>query len=97
MSKLYESLPLDQQLACAVRSTTPTRLAENFAGYVGQFYNRAAFDALARQANDLYDAERAATFRSRLDRRLHDRYHTPVAWEVTSTEDASATPCPRAA
>jgi len=50
-----------------------------------------------RQANDLYDAERAATFRSRLDRRLYDRYHTPVAWEVTPTEDAAATPCPRAA
>ncbi len=41
-----------------------------------------SFDALARQVNDLYDAERAGCFRSQLDRRLHDRYHAPVAWDV---------------
>ncbi|HVC35159.1 MAG TPA: hypothetical protein VNL16_16725 [Chloroflexota bacterium] len=97
MTKLYETLPLERQLACAVRSKTPTRLAENFAAFVGQFYNRVAFDALARQVNDLYDAERATTFRSQLDRRLYDRYHDPVAWEVTPTDDAAATACPRAA
>jgi hypothetical protein len=84
MSKLYETLSLDQQLACAVRSKTPRRLAQTFAGFVGTFYDRESFDALARQVNDLYDDARASTFRSQLDRRLYDRYHEPVVWEIGS-------------
>lgn len=84
MVKLYETLSLDQQLECAVRSKTPRHLAQTFAGFVGQFYDRDSFDALARQVNDLYDAEQATSFRSQLDRRLHDRYHEPVAWELTA-------------
>ena len=30
--------------------------------------------------------EQAARFRSQLDRRLSDRYHGPVAWDVAPTE-----------
>ena len=82
MFKLYETLAPTQQLEFAVRAKTPTQLAQTFAAYVGQFYDREAFDALARQVQDLYDVERADTFRSQLDRRLCDRYHVPVAWEV---------------
>ncbi|HZR98673.1 MAG TPA: hypothetical protein VFE37_08205 [Chloroflexota bacterium] len=82
MPTLYETLPPTQQLAVAVQARTPSQLAQTFAAFVGQFYDREAFDALARQVNDLYDAERAGRFRSQLDRRLHDRYHAPVAWDV---------------
>ena len=82
MFKLYETLAPARQLEFAVRAKTPSQLAQTFAAYVGQFYDRDAFDALARQVRDLYDAERAGTFRSQLDRRLCDRYHAPVAWEV---------------
>jgi hypothetical protein len=37
--------------------------------------------------NDLYAARSpadATAFRTRLDRRLHDRYHDPVVWETAS-------------
>lgn len=84
MAKLFETFSLDQRLACAMRAKTPTHVARTFAAFVGQFYDREAFDRLARQVNDLYDVERATTFRSQLDRRLYDRYHEPVAWEVSS-------------
>jgi len=82
MFKLYECLPQARQLELAVQARTPTQLARTFAAFVGQFYDREAFDALARQVHDLYDADRASTFRSQLDRRLCERYHAPVAWEV---------------
>jgi len=82
MFKIYETLAPTQQLEFAVRAKTPSQLAQTFASYVGQFYDREAFDALARQVRDLYDVERAGTFRSQLDRRLCDRYHAPVAWDV---------------
>jgi hypothetical protein len=29
-------------------------------------------------------------FRSHLDRRLYDRYHAPVTWELTDGEDYGA-------
>jgi hypothetical protein len=38
-----------------------------------------------RRVSDLYardDEELAGHFRARLDQRLHDRYHAPVAWDV---------------
>jgi hypothetical protein len=35
-----------------------------------------------RRVSDLYDPARASTFRAQLDRRLYDRYHGAVAWEV---------------
>ncbi|HZS00051.1 MAG TPA: hypothetical protein VFE37_15160 [Chloroflexota bacterium] len=82
MATLYETLPATQQLVLAVQARTPSQLAQTFAAFVGQFYDREAFDALARQVNGLYDAERGGCFRAQLDRRLHDRYHAPVAWDV---------------
>jgi hypothetical protein len=86
MPRLYEILPPAQQFALAVRANEPHILAETFAAYVGQFYDRSDFDRLARQVGELYDAEdsgRADRFRSRLDRRLHDRYREPVPWDAT--------------
>ena len=82
MPRLYEILSPARQLELAVQAKSPTQLARTFAAFVGQFYDREAFDALARQVNDLYDADRASTFRSQLDRRLCDRYHAPVTWVV---------------
>ncbi len=86
MSKLFETMPQTQQLELAVQTKTPARMAQTFAAFVGQFYDRTAFDALARQARDHYEAkgsDDAYRFRATLDRRLYDRYHTPVAWDVT--------------
>ena len=86
MPTLYDVLPQQQRLALAVATKSPDVLAQAFASHVGQFYDRAAFDALARQVADLYadgGVERADRFRAHLDRRLSDRYHSPVAWEVT--------------
>ena len=94
MAKLYETLPLTRQLEIAVRTTSPVGLARTFAAFVGQFYDRSGFDTLARQVSDLYDvdsAERARNFRAQLDRRLYDRYHAPVAWDVApSAADQAA-------
>ncbi len=94
MPKLSDTLLPTEQLALAVHTKSPAGLARTFAAYVGQFYDRSDFDALARRVSALYateSAERAQTFRARLDRRLHDRYHTPVAWEVApvGTEQAA--------
>jgi hypothetical protein len=74
-----------------VQATTPTSRARTFAAFVGPLYARAAFDRLARRVNDLYDAEHATAFRAQLDRRLYDRYHDPVAWDLSSgPEDRAA-------
>ena len=84
MPTLSELLPQDQRLALAVSAKSPVTLAQTFASLVGQFYDRSAFDALARQVADLYaddNLEQAARFRRQLDRRLSDRYRAPVAWE----------------
>lgn len=93
MTTLCEALPQDQLLSLAVAVKSPTVLAQTFAAYVGQFYDRTAFDALARQVADLYaldNVECAACFRAHLDRRLSDRYHTPVAWDVDEPRDETA-------
>lgn len=82
MPTLYETLAPTQRLAIATRTTGPARLAQTFAAFAGQFYDRTAFDALARQVSALYEPERADTFRAQLDRRLRDRAHAPVAWEA---------------
>ncbi len=90
MPILSDLLPQDQRLALAVSAKSPATLAQTFASLVGQFYDRGAFDALARQVADLYaddDIDQATRFRRHLDRRLSDRYHTPVAWEVASGEE----------
>ncbi len=85
MPKLYETLSPSQQLQLAVRIESPARLAQTLAAFVGQFYDRSAFDRFAREVHDLYAAQsedRAYVFRRRLDQRLHDRYHEPVAWDI---------------
>ena len=82
MPTLRETLPLSEQLACAVVQHTPIQLARTFAAYEGQFYDRRAFDHLARQVTALYAPADADLFRSRLDRRLRDRHSAPVAWDV---------------
>ncbi|HEX5505313.1 MAG TPA: hypothetical protein VFW96_22030 [Thermomicrobiales bacterium] len=87
MPYVADGLTDEQKLALAARTQPPTQLADLFAAYVGQFpaADRPSFDALARRTRDCYartSPERAWRFRDRLDRRLHDRYHDPVAWEV---------------
>ena len=80
-----DSRRLDLYLGLAVSTRTPSVLARLFASFAGQFYDRSDFDALARQVSDLYasrDAGDAYCFRTRLDLRLHDRYHDPVVWET---------------
>ena len=86
MPTLSDTLSPSRRLELAVRTRSPERLALTFAQHVGQFYDRVTFDAMAREAHALYTTdspERAACFRARLDRRLCDRYHAPVAWDVT--------------
>ena len=93
MPELAETLLPADHIELAVRLKSPARLAQAFAAFVGQFYDRSDFDALARRVNDLYageSAERAAHFRARLDRRLHDRYHAPVAWDVAPAQTDQA-------
>ena len=89
MTTIHETLPSDGRLRMALRVMTPTRLAQTFAAFVGQFYDRSAFDTLARQVSDLYDresADHASLFRSQLDRRLCDRFHMPVAWDIDHSQ-----------
>jgi hypothetical protein len=93
MPRLADLLAPEQQVVLAVRTKPPARLAQTFAAYVGQFYDRTAFDALAREVSDLYARESTALsscFRTRLDRRLYDRYHTPVAWDVSADAERPA-------
>ena len=85
MAKLDETLSTERQLEAAVRVHGPATLAQTFSAFVGQFYDRSEFDALARRVDALYGRDSAATadsFRSRLDHRLCDRHHQPVAWET---------------
>ena len=84
MPTLRETLTVPEQLACAVRQHTPVQLAHTFAAFEGQFYDRLPFDDLARQVHALYAPEDADLFRTRLDRRLHDRHSAPIAWDVPS-------------
>jgi len=90
VTKLVDALSLEEQLTLVARMTSPNRLAQTFAAFVGQFYDRPAFDAFARQASDCYDPERARTFRAQLDRRLADRYHESVVWELAETVEEDA-------
>ena len=91
--RLHDLLPPAQRLALAVRSQPPTFLARAFAAHAGQFYDRDAFDTLAREVSHLYAArnpEDASRFRQRLNRRLYDRYHSPVAWDVSQVKDPNS-------
>jgi hypothetical protein len=85
MPTLRETLSTHDQLAIAVRQQTPVRLAQTFASFEGQFYDRTPFDNLARHVHALYEPSDADLFRSRLDRRLRDRHSTPVQWDIDST------------
>lgn len=90
MEIVSNTLPLHARWEIAVRTKKPAQVARTFAAQVGQFYDRAEFDTLARQVSDLYgeeSPEHAQHFRARLDRRLYDRYHTPVAWDVSLVTD----------
>lgn len=87
MPDLYEALPRERQLALAVRARHPAELARLFAAHAGQFYDRAAFDDLAREVHALYAQESddyAHRFRSRLDRQLRDRHHAPIGWDLAA-------------
>jgi hypothetical protein len=93
MPRLSDTVPLTGRLQLALRLHSPSRLAQTFAAFSGQFYEPGAFDALARQVGRLYDLEspeRAAAFRSQLDRRLCERDRGPVVWDVTNVEDGAA-------
>jgi hypothetical protein len=82
MPSLRESLSLSQQLACAIRQQTPIQLAQTFAAFEGQFYDRTPFDNLARRVHALYGPTDADIFRVRLDRRLRDRHVAPIEWDA---------------
>jgi hypothetical protein len=92
VSTIRERLSRDRLLALAVRAHPPLRLAETFASYAGQFYDRTAFDLLARETAARYavrDADQAAAFRRRLDARLEQRERGAVNW---SPPGATTTP-----
>ena len=92
MTRLYEALPLTRQLEIAVQVTGPTGLARTFAAYAGQFYDRGAFDALARRVSELYAARNPAVahdFQTCLDRRLRERDRAPVAWRSAAAAQAA--------
>jgi len=85
MPIILDLLPREQQLRLAAVSKPPTRLAETFAAYAGQFCNRADFDALAREVDLLYAVTSHASavrFRERLDARLDQHCRAPVLWDV---------------
>ena len=89
MPRLSDVLSPETRLALAVRTQSPYQLALAFASHAGQFYDRTTFDDLARQVSDLYarrGGERASEFRRRLDRRLCDRFHQPVVWNVAPSD-----------
>ena len=89
MPRFSDAVSPAARLALAVRTKSPYQLALAFAAHAGQFYDRTSFDDLARQVSHLYacrDDERASEFRRRLNRRLCDRFHQPVAWDVTPSD-----------
>jgi len=93
MATISDALSPESRLKLAVRTKSPYQLAQAFAAHAGQFYDRTSFDDLARQVSDLYgsrDDRRASEFRRRLDRRLCDRFHEPVAWEVAPSDRGGA-------
>lgn len=92
MPSVADLLPRADQLALAVRAHSPNRLAETFAGYAGQFYDRSTFDLLAREVHALYAAssdEAASTFQAKLDARLRQRTYAGVCWATGAPAAAS--------
>jgi hypothetical protein len=94
MPRFSDVVSPEARLALAVQTRSPYQLALAFAAHAGQFYDRTSFDNLARKVSDLYacrDDGNASEFRRRLDRRLCDRFHQPVAWDVAlSDRDGTA-------
>lgn len=91
--KMCDTQSPARRLALAVRLQSPSKLARHFAAFSGQFYDRSDYHSLACRARDLYadeSPERAASFCRQLDRRLHDRYHAPVAWDIAPSTDHRA-------
>ena len=90
MPRFDELLTIAEQLALAVQAQGPAQVARHSAAHVGQFPSRREFDAFARRASALYatrSGEDARRFRARLDRRLSDRHHAPVRWEIGQGEE----------
>jgi hypothetical protein len=78
-------LPRVTQLELALQTQNPGSLARTFAGFVGTFYCRSDFDSLAREVSELLrlqHPDQAGAFRLQLDRRLCERQHDPVRWEI---------------
>lgn len=93
MTTLFDRLPRRQQLALAVRTKGPARIAQTLASSCGQFYDRAPFDAVAREVYALYAEESdvsASCFRRRLDRQLRERFWPAVAWETAPLPEDDA-------
>jgi hypothetical protein len=91
---LFDHLPRRQQLALAVRTKDPAQMARTLACHCGQFYNRAPFDAVARDVYALYavDSEASARcFRHRLDQQLRERFRPAVAWDSEPRRGEEAT------
>lgn len=91
MPKTSDCLSTHARWELAVQTIPPASLARTFAREAGSFYDRQEFDALARHVRCLYerdDPELAERFCTRLDRRLYDRYHVPVRWDVESASAA---------
>ena len=92
MATISDALSPESRLKLAVHTKSPYQLAQTFAAHAGQFYDRTSFDDLARQVSDLYatrDDGCASEFRRRLDRRLCDRFHEPVAWDIAPSGHGS--------
>jgi hypothetical protein len=67
----------------AAASFPPRYLARMFVAMEGQFYDRVAYDDLARRVFALIardDAAKAWEFRARLDARLYQRFAPRVRW-----------------
>lgn len=79
-------LALTPQWAVLVRGNGGLFLAHRFARFIGQFYNRAEFDAVARKVNCLFHLERdrdeATIFRAELNRKLKDAGDALVNWQL---------------
>jgi hypothetical protein len=85
MPKMNRLIAPKAQWQLAVVVMHPRPMAGVFAGFIGQFYDRADFDALARRTWRLYaELSPAAAwhFRAELDERLYRRYQEPVIWEA---------------
>lgn len=79
-------LALTRDWQLLVRRESGMFLAHRFARFIGQFYDRAEFDAVARKVNCLFrlerDGEQATVFRAELNRKLRDAGDAPVPWQL---------------